>query len=56
MKTRAEIHEIQNEKIKKDQTKNLIFEKMKKIDKSLARLIKKQEKQKISKVRNEKKL
>ena len=38
---------------KKDQTKNPIFQKMKKIDKPLARLIKKKEDPKISKVRNE---
>ena len=56
IKVRAEINEKQREKIVKiNKTKSWFFEKINKIDKPLARLIKKKrEKNQINKIRNEK--
>ena len=57
IKIRAEINEIDTKKTiaKINKTKSWFFEKIKKIDKSLARLInKKRERTQISKIRNEK--
>ena len=54
---RAEINEIETKKTvpKINKTKSLFFEKINKIDKPLARLIKKKrEKTQINKIRNEK--
>ena len=57
MKIRAEINEIESKKTiaKINKTKSWFFEKINKIDKSLARLIKKKrERTQINKIRNEK--
>ena len=56
MKIRAEINEMETKKIIKiNKTKSWFFEKINKIDKPLARLIKKEgEKAQINKIRNEK--
>ena len=56
MKIRAEINEIETKKtIAKIKTKSWFFEKIKKIDKPLARLTKKKrERTQINKIRNEK--
>ena len=57
IKIRAEINEkkIKETIVKINKTKNLFFKKINKIDKPLARLIrKKREKNEISKIRNEK--
>ena len=57
IKIRAEVHEIETKKTiaKINKTKNWFFEKINKIDKPLARLIKnKRERTQINKIRNEK--
>ena len=56
IKIRAEINEIEtNKKIAKiNKTKSWFFDKINKIDKTLARLIKKKERTQINKIRNEK--
>ena len=57
MKFRAEINEIEMKKTveKINETKSLFFEKINKIDKPLARLIKKKEERvQINKIRNKK--
>ena len=57
IKIRAEINEIETKKIiaKINKTKNWFFEKINKVDKPLARLIKKKkERTQINKIRNEK--
>ena len=57
IKIRAEVNEVEtkNTRAKINKTKSWFFEKMNKIDKPLARLIKKKsERTKINKVRNEK--
>ena len=56
IKIRAEINEIEKKKIAKiNKTKSWLFEKINKIDKPLARLIKKKrERTQINKIRNEK--
>ena len=55
IKVRAEINEIEMKKTEKiNETKNWFFEKIKKIDKPLPRLIKKKrERAHINKIRNE---
>ena len=56
IKVRAEINEIEMKKTEKiNETKNWFFEKIKKIDKPSARLIKKKrERAQINRIRNEK--
>ena len=56
IKIRAEINESETQKTteKVNKTKSQIFEKINKIDKSLARLIKKKRRAQINKIRNEK--
>ena len=57
IKIRAEMHEIETKKIiaKINKTKSWFFEKINKIDKPLARLIKKKrERTQVNKIRNEK--
>ena len=56
IKIRAEINEIETKKIiaKINKTKSQFFEKINKIDKPLARLIKKKERTQINKIRYEK--
>ena len=56
IKIQAEINEKEMKEtiVKTEKTKNWFFEKINKIDKPLARLIKKKEKNQINKIRNEK--
>ena len=56
IKIRAEINEKEMKEtiVKINKTKSSFFEKINKIDKPLARLIKKREKNKLKKIRNEK--
>ena len=55
IKIRGEINEIEMKKTKINETKGLFFEEVNKIDKPLARLIKKKrERTQINKIRNEK--
>ena len=56
IKIRAEINESETQKTTErvNKTKSQIFEKINKIDKSLARLIKKKRRAQINKIRNEK--
>ena len=56
MKMRAQINEIETKKTieKTNETKSLFFKRINKIDKPLARLIKKKKRTQINKIRNEK--